>query len=105
MKVLHIFLFTLILAGVLSVSWSDNCEGVPCDGVCELGGKELFPDCDCDCPKIEKRKSILKLSKKKKKIIAKIAKGTLTGLGKAIAPTIIEKTIEKLYEKETPESK
>ncbi|GFY73616.1 hypothetical protein TNIN_249881 [Trichonephila inaurata madagascariensis] len=55
MKALHIFLFTLILAGVLSVSWSADCEGVPCDVVCEVGGKELFPECPCACPATEKR--------------------------------------------------
>ncbi|GFQ66741.1 hypothetical protein TNCT_576521 [Trichonephila clavata] len=82
MKVLHNFFFTLILAGVLSVSWSADCEGVPCDVVCELGGKELFPDCACDCPRIEKRGSAAKIAK------------AFWAIFKKIAPPIIEKQLE-----------
>ncbi|GFQ65703.1 hypothetical protein TNCT_556841 [Trichonephila clavata] len=82
MKVLNTFFFTLILAGVLSVSWSADCEGVPCDVVCELGGKELFPDCACDCPGKEKRSRKAKITK------------PISILFKKIPPAILVKQFE-----------
>ncbi|GFQ80336.1 hypothetical protein TNCT_118421 [Trichonephila clavata] len=96
MKALHIFLFTLILAGVLSVSWSTDCEGVPCDVVCEIGGKELFPDCACDCPGKEKR-SMKSLVEAAKKVSIKAAKEALKILGK-VAPEAMQKLLEKQIE-------
>ncbi|GFV42133.1 HTH_Tnp_Tc3_2 domain-containing protein [Trichonephila clavipes] len=96
-----IFPHDAVFRAVQSVSWSADCEGVPCDVVCDVGGKELFPECACDCPASKRRSSKLEdeneeerksKGKKAKKLTKKMATSLFKMLGKTLVPIAIEKT-------------
>ncbi|GFY37991.1 hypothetical protein TNIN_2251 [Trichonephila inaurata madagascariensis] len=90
-----------------AVSWSADCEGVPCDVVCEVGGKELFPECACDCPaskrssKPEDENEEERKSKSKKKLAKKLTKKMATSLFKMLGKTLVPIAVEKVIESQT----